>query len=385
MESLRPGRSLELLLRRRHLVLWLWTAGLFAPGVSSGGGDWRYFVYGSDLLVGRHGPGAPHPGGLHLFANYPELHMGPLSLLLAGLFRAISPGDGRVAAIAAMCALGPVVVLLVERGAVSARGLRSALDDPLLAVAALAGGVLFCLAWIEVAGPVAHLDDVLVLLAAAVAAWSVATRRPFVAALAIGLAIGSKSWGVLLLPLLACFPRRVALRAAALAAALAAVAWLPFLLADHGTLASLRAGQTNDPASGLRALGVHTLATPHWLRPLQIGLALGLGLLAVSRKRWPAALLLAVGVRLALDPAVFGYYMPGLVLGGLVCDLVGPRRPLPVWTLTAYLALQVLPQTVSDPRLGGIARVGVVLAAAVGTLVPLGRPGRLAPLTSPAG
>jgi hypothetical protein len=366
------------LLRARHLILWAYAAYLFADRAFSPGGDWHYFTQASDLLFGRHTRGFDQPGGLHLFANYPELHMGPLSVVLAGFFRLL-PGDGRLAAEAAMCALGPVAVLLLER---AARRVRPT-ADPLLQFATLAGGLVFLRAWIETAGPIAHLDDVVVLGGAAVAAYAVAARRPYLAAAAIGLAVAGKTWAVLLLPLLACFPRREAVRATAFAGALSAVAWLPFVLADRATIGALGVNQANDAASGLRALGIHTAMTPHWLRPLQIGLGLALALVAVARGRWALALLVAVAARLALDPATFPYYTPGLVLAALVFDLLGPRRPLPLATLGAFVALQTVPAFAS-PHTQGLVRVGVLLAACALLAAPRRAPA-LAPATSPAG
>ncbi len=364
--------------RARHLILWAYVAYLFADRAFLRGGDWHYFVQASDLLVGRHARGLDAPGGLHLFAAYPELHMGPLSVVLAGLFR-LFPGDGRLAAEVFMCALGPAIVLLLERAAVAVRGAV----DRTTAMTTLAGGLLFLHVWIEAAGPVAHLDDVIVLAAAAVAVFAVATRRPYLAAAAVGLAIAGKTWGVLLLPLLFCFPRRAALRAGSLAVGLAAVAWLPFLLGDSRTIGALRVNQVNDAASGLRALRVDALMTPHWLRPLQIGLGLALAGFAVARGRWTLALLLAVGARLALDPATFTYYTPGLVLGGFVYDLVGSRHALPVWTVATYLALQTVPQFAS-PQTQGFVRVAIFLAPCVLLFAPRRLP-RLRPATSPAG
>lgn len=366
-------RAFGPILRRRHLILWAWASYWFAQRAFLSGGDWHYFVEGSKLLVGLNPTGFAEPGGLHLFANYPELHMGPLSIVLAGLF-ALGPGDGRIAAEAGMLALGPVIVLLLERAAVAARGLRSAVDDDLLPFATLTGGLILIRAWVEVAGPVAHLDDVLVIAAATVAVWCGATRHPLLAGAAFGLAVAGKTSGILLLPLLACFPRGAAIRAGAVGFGIALVAWLPFVLGDSGTMTALQVDQANDAASGLRALGIDTATTPDWVRPAQILAGLTLGGLAVLRGRWAAALLLAVGARLALDPAVFPYYMPGLVMAALAWDLVGARRPVPIWTLGAFFALHTLPQTAASPEVQGFARVGIVLAA-LALLLPRPRPG----------
>jgi hypothetical protein len=119
------------------------------------------------------------------------------------------------------------------------------------------------------------------------------------------------------------------------------------------------------------------------LRPLQIGLGLALAGIAVARGRWALALLLAVGARLALDPATFTYYMPGLVLAALVYDLVGARRSVPIWTLMTYVALQTVPEFAS-PQTEGFVRLAICLAPGALLLTPQRLPA-LRPLTSPAG
>lgn len=384
-------RMVTLLGRWRYVLLWGWMALLVVinPGrgtASHRGADWGWFVLGSDLLFGRHPQGATEPGGLHLYANYPELHTGPLSFVAAAVFRILSPDNGKQLAILALAALGPLIVFSVERAALAARGVRDTRNDPKLPLATLAGGAVFLLAWSELAVYWGHIAEALVLIAAAVVVWCAATRsRPMVAAAAIGLACGVLSSGVLLLPLLARFPRRVALRATAVAVVLAAAVWLPFFVADPGTLDAAHAKLYNVADSGLRVFGVDSNISPDWLRPVQVLVALTLGGLAVARGRWAAALLVAVGARLALDPAVFSFYTGGLVLGGLVWDLTGRWLPIPVWTFATYAALELVPRIVDDPQLRGLARVVVALAAATAALaLPRLRP-RPTAATSPAG
>ncbi len=50
-------------------------------------------------------------------------------------------------------------------------------------------------------------------------------------------------------------------------------------------------------------------------------------------------LLVGITARLALDPQVFLYYTAGLVLAALAWDLLRSRRPLPLWTLFAFVLL----------------------------------------------
>jgi hypothetical protein len=349
-----PVRGIRVL-RARWLLLVAWAAWLFPRGWSPVDGDWHYFVTGSKLMTGG--------DGLHVFARHPELHMGPLSLAAAWALRAFG-GSGLGAAEVLMWALGLLTLLLLERSAVAVRGT----GEPLVALTTLLGGVLFLKAWMLAAGPIAHIDDVLAMTFAAVAAWAVATRRPWLAGIAVGLAIAAKPWGVIVLPLCLAFAWRGRARAIGAAVAVSLAAWLPFVLADRGTTGTGSYDQLNDPASALHALGVHTTGTPDWLRPTQVLVALALGVLAVGLGRWPAALSVALAARIALDPAVFTYYAPTLVLGALVCDLLVLRRPLPLWTAVTYAAVVAAPTSLSASTLGTV-RLGACIALILGALL----------------
>jgi hypothetical protein len=150
--------------------------------------------------------------------------------------------------------------------------------------------------------------------------------------------------------------------------AVSLAAWLPFVLADRGTTGAGSYNQANDPASALRALGVHAAGTPGWVRPTQVLLALALGVLAVRLGRWPAVVAVALAARIALDPAVFTYYAPTLVLGGLVCDLLVNRRALPLWTAVTYAAVVAAPLSLSAGTLGAI-RLAACAALILGALL----------------
>ena len=68
----------------------------------------------------------------------------------------------------------------------------------------------------------------------------------------------------------------------------------------------------------------------------------------------------------ALDPAVFTYYAPTLVLGGIACDLLVSRRSLPVWTLVTYGAVVAMPESVAAATRGDVrllACVALILGA----------------------
>jgi hypothetical protein len=352
--SASPHRGTPLL-RARWLLLLLWAAWLVPRGWSALDGDWHYFAAGGALLFG--------PDGLHVFARHPELHMGPLSLVAAWLLQPF--GDrGLAGAEILMWALGPATLFLLERAATAIRGA----GDPLVAVTTLAGGFLFLDAWMEAAGPIGHIDDVLAMTFVALALLAVATERPALAGLAVGLAIAAKPWGIIVLPLCLAFPPRALLRSFGVAVGVGMVAWLPFVAVDRGTIGAGSYDQLNDAASALRALGVDALATPDWVRPAQVLLALAFGIVAVRIGRWPAVVPVALAGRIALDPAVFTYYAPTLVLGGLACDLLVSRRPLPMWTLVTFVAVAAVPTSVAAHVRGDL-RLAACVALILGALV----------------
>ena len=166
---------------------------------------------------------------------------------------------------------------------------------------------------------------------------------------------------------------RAGLIAAASAAAVIAAAWLPFFIAAPGTVRALHYQIGNMPDSALRALGVSSAYTPQWDRLGQIVVACVLALIAISRGRWPAVLLLGAGARIALDPGVHGYYTPGILLGALLWDLLGSRRPVPIWTIVSFCALNLVPLATANDEVRGDFRLHLVVAF---TLVILAGPDR---------
>jgi hypothetical protein len=86
------------------------------------------------------------------------------------------------------------------------------------------------------------------------------------------------------------------------------------------------------------------------------------GVIAVLRRRWPAVILLGVGARVALDPGVHGYYTAGVMVGALLWDLLGARRPYPAWSLASFAALNLAPLLTKDAALLGHLRLGLVVA-----------------------
>jgi hypothetical protein len=86
-------------------------------------------------------------------------------------------------------------------------------------------------------------------------------------------------------------------------------------------------------------------------------LGIALGVAFVRRAHWGSAVAVAIAVRLALDPQVYGYYTPTFVLAALVLDLVAARRALPVATTITYVAIEVVPAWFHDGKVLGDLRV----------------------------
>ncbi len=128
-------------MRRRwlYLALGCWSAVWFVILAHRGGIDWKFFTAGTSLLFGGHPaiiwgitggssaagpaglPGPPPPGGLHIFASYPALQMGPLAYLVTGVLGHLGPHNGVVAAELFLQACGLLIVYLLERIALIAK------------------------------------------------------------------------------------------------------------------------------------------------------------------------------------------------------------------------------------------------------------------------
>jgi hypothetical protein len=148
--------------------------------------------------------------------------------------------------------------------------------------------------------------------------------------------VDAKPWALGFAALLLMLPGwRAALRGALTTGIVIAAGWLPFFLADPGTVQMLHFTIVNTPLSALRALGVTDPRTPPWDRPAQALLGIGLGILAIHRGRWPAVLLLAIAARIALDPGTNKYYAAGAVVGAVLWDLAGAGTRFPWWTAGA--------------------------------------------------
>ncbi len=293
------------------LVWTAWTLWALVDARSATGLSWHFFADGSQALL--------HADGLSVYARHPELQVGPLSLVVAALFSALPGGAGKPVALAAMALTGAALLALLAT-VVPAERRRTRILGAALALLP---------AWVVLGVRWGHLDDVLAMAAAVGAVVAVRRGRPVLAGLLLAAAVASKPWAVGFVPLLLALPRTRLLRATAAAAAGVATAWLPFVLGDPATLTALHPRVALVPGSGLWALGVRGDLVPGWGRLLQLLLAPVVALAFALRQRCSGVLLVAVAVRLALDPQDNAYYAGSAVLAALVFDLTGTRWRVP--------------------------------------------------------
>ncbi len=270
----------------------------------------------------------------------------------------MGPSNGYAAGVIASSLLGVAAIAGIDRAARATGRTRDA--------AVLLGGIVLLPAWNEIAG-YGHLDDALAFALIAWALWAVAARHPIALGLFLGLAIGTKQWGITFLPLVLALEPRDRVRAGATALGVGALAWLPFVVSDPHTLSQAGNFQVVATDSTLALFKYRSLESPDWIRPAQLLLALAVVTIAVLLERWPAALLVGAAARIALDPATWTYYTAGLVLGAFAYDVVSTKRTIPVWTALTFLALAEATAVFDDPNQRAAAR----LVACVATLLVL--------------
>ncbi|WP_374116649.1 hypothetical protein [Streptomyces gilvus] len=379
----RTGRLRWPLVRWHNLLLTLWTAVWFVVAERHEAVSWHYLRTGQQLLFNQM-PG----GGLALYANHPELQIGPVSFVVAGLFAPFPPELGEKLADLFMSVLGLYMLVLVGRAAADHyRG--TGINHRRLQQRVLVAGAAFIPMWVEVSVRFAHLDDVLALFFTTLAVRALVRGRATAVGVFLALAVGCKPWAVGFLPLLLALPRAAWPRAAAWLFGLVAAAWLPFYLTHTETLAAARFTIPNQPASALRWFGVRDPVTPSWDRPAQMALGLALGALAVRRGRWPAVVLLSADARIALDPSVYTYYNASVLLGTLIWDSIGQRRLVPWVSWIALISLYGSALLVPSASAQGLIRLAFTVGSAAYVLcwpqrLPRGRRGGGRPPAPPS-
>ncbi|WP_194904125.1 hypothetical protein [Catenulispora rubra] len=351
--------------RRLWALLGGWTLLWFAVLARHGGYSWHYFRQAGTLLFDGAAAGAP-AGGLHVYANYPQLQFGPVTFVTAQGLRLLDPA-GVIPAEAIMTTVGLFVLYTVQRITVTLR--PELAGDARLRLALLIGGGAFLIGWVDLAAGYGHLDDVLALLFVTLAAWALVSDLPAVAGICLALSVDSKPWALVFLPLVFAASRAARKYVVFCTAVAVLLAWLPFVLVDLHTLTAAQYAITNQPSSALRALGVSSPTTPGWDRPAQIILGCLLGAVAIRRRRWQAVIVLGIGARLVLDPGVYNYYTVGLLLGALLWDMLRMRWPVPVWTLLSGLALGIAPLLTSNATLLGDVRLWLLLGLMADVLI----------------
>jgi hypothetical protein len=225
----------------------------------------------------------------------------------------------------------------------------------------LAGGCLAAFTWAKLGG-YGHLDDAITLTCGVVALHQIKAGRSVWAGLAIGIAIASKPWGVIFVPLtLASRPRDW--RSPMVAVGVAAAAWLPFIIGARNSLKALRPSVKIAPDSVLDLVGLTNESLPDWTRIAQLIACIAIGCILVLRNRPESVIAAVVAVRIATDPATWSYYTPGLVIGVLIWDLLDRRR-LPWATVAVVLGLAPT-WLVPSETMRGILRLAVALAVVV--------------------
>jgi hypothetical protein len=345
----------------RFLILTVWALLLALRAVGHGHGDWDFFADAARSLFGVASRQFPTGGGLSLFADNPDIVTGPLTLISVRLLTPFGPSSGYGVAVVASSLLGVIAIGGLD-AASRALGRKRA-------GAVLLGGILLLPAWSELAG-YGHLDDALAFAFLCWGLWAVAVNRPIALGVCLGLAIATKQWGAVFVPLALALPApRDKVRAGAIAIGIGAVAWLPFVLANSRTISQAGNFQVVADDSTLALFDYPRLLSPSWIRPAQLLVALALVTIAVLVGRWPGALLLGVAARVALDPATWSYYTAGLVLGALAWDVLATRRTIPVWTLLMFIALAESAVVLDDPNQRGLARL-IACAATLLVLLP---------------
>lgn len=308
----------------RRLLPWLLpaaAAAAVAPLWRADDGDGRLFAAAGRTLLSSH--------TLHAFSD-PGIQAGPLQLLFYGSI-------GR-SPLAAAIVLGVVAALLLVAAA-RAVGVE---DAAALAAVGLAGVLAGVTRGVYEAG---HPADGLLPLLWVVAAADARRGRTVRAGLIVGASAGLETWGLLGLAVLVLTPR-----AAALAVAVAAALFAPFVLGGH--FASDHFHWTVSSQSLLLGHIAPGVAFGWPLRVVQASAALTLGASAAVQLRrtvhglWLVPIVV-VAVRLLLDPLDTDYYFLGLA----TCTLVGGGFLLQLWRRERRIVAPLPPAARTRPTL----------------------------------
>jgi hypothetical protein len=251
----------------------------------------------------------------HAFADQ-GMQVGPLQLALYG---SVGRSPGALAML--LAATAALLVMAVARGA--------GVERPrLLALAGIAAVATGFTTHVFDAG---HPADGLLPLLWIVAAIEARRGRALRAALVVGLSAGLETWGILGLAVLALAPTlRSGARSAVLAASVAVLLYLPFVVSGHFAMGRYRWEIASQSLLGHVFAPGTAFGWP--LRVAQGAGVLAIGVIAARLGRGSAHAvwfvpMSVVLVRLVLDPQQHGYYFDGVQATALVAlTLVAARR-----------------------------------------------------------
>jgi hypothetical protein len=330
----RPRRlpvGLDRWARRRWPLLAGWSAAQWWL-VADHTGDWAYFQGAARAMFGG-SIGTHHlPGGIHTYANAPSFQFGPPAVVLAEPATWFGTLGRPIYEIAIMALCLPTLWMLEAIAVELGRPPESARRFTLLA------GALLVHAWGLLAFGASHMDDALVLVGAVATAFLCLRQRPYLAAGVAGTAVAAKPWGLFVLVLLLQVEPRRRLPALAVAGAVALAWWSPFLLDPHtvSAVAGARVGINDNTVLHLILPGAHRM--PPWVRPAQLAGGVVVGTwLALHGRIWSVPLV-AIALRIVIDPGGYDYYWCGLTVAAMLHDNA-ERRRLPLATVLSTVPM----------------------------------------------
>jgi len=349
-------------LRQSFVGRWAWliaAVGCFFVVVATRHSDHvdaGVFRYAGDALFsGR---------GLHLYADHPEVQIGPL-----GLIAGVLGGFASTSTTPITVAVSAVLLIAVLVG-IAAFTAMSTPDGRYSAPASMT--ILGCSVaypWALLIPFSAHIDDALAIVFVVWAGVAGRRNHPVLAGVLIALGAAAKPWAAFFLVLLLFNRRRSASLGAA--AAVSLLVWGPFFVAAPTSLGRLGEFRIDaGPGSLWRLVGLDT--APSYERLLQCAVAAVGGYLLYRVGRRDVVLLWIFAIRLLLDAGTFDYYLAGVVVGTAVVDVVTASRGAG-WRVLPFLTpLTVLLLGVGDPSVAGstpwsriTCLAGVVLLALV--------------------
>lgn len=324
-------------------------------------GDWGFFLLGARTLVHYHGSSFYGGGRLSVYANNPDLQIGPPALWSVAAAQGLSVRVAENLFAALIAALGVVAVMAGEYGA--RRHARHEKPAAGITLPIAAAGVVTTSIWAYEGARWMHLDDALALAFVAIAIAMIHRERLWwLVSILLGSAAASKPWALIFVPVLLVLPRDRISKSVLLMIATAAAWWLPFIVAAPDTISALGQFQII-PTTGsvIHLLGAHR-AVGGWLRPTQFVLGIAIGAVACRRHGLTSAPLAALAVRVMTDPYSFSYYGLGPLLFAYVFDCGSSiGRRIPLVTATTALVEFGLPWLGVSPTVAAVAKLAWAL------------------------